>query len=145
MARNRLRLVALLLFAPVIAGCAGEGSNSGPGSHDGDCNARIEWDGTVYRQHNAVDQRAPRGEQLGSGDVLDCDAIVAAVEVYAVDGVDPTLAIKVIGEWRGVYVAEDARRSSWPDVLTVDSSLRSRAMRYSGNITLTAMAAERTR
>jgi hypothetical protein len=114
MTRGRVQFVALLLFAPLIVGCAGDSLRSS----DVDCGGRIGWEGVVYRPHNELNQAAPRGERLGSGDVLDCDGSkVATVDVFAVDGVDLTLAIKVRGEWRGVYVAEGAPKSSWPDVL----------------------------
>ena len=74
--------------------------------------------GVVYRPHNELNVAAPRGVRLGRGDVLDCDgSSVATVEVFAVDGMNSAMAIKVVGEWRGVHVDEGAPKSSWPDVL----------------------------
>jgi len=113
MIRSRVHFVGLLLVTPLIAGCA-----DAPAGSEGDCNARIGWDGVVYRQHNELTPEAPRGERLGSGDVLDCDgSSVATVQVFAVDGVDSSVAITTTGEWPGVYVAEGASKSSWPDAL----------------------------
>lgn len=56
------------------------------------------------KPHNGLNQAAPRGERLGSGDVLDCDeSSVATVEVFALDGVDSALATRTAtGEWQGV-------------------------------------------
>lgn len=106
--------MALLVVAPLFVGCADDLAGS-----EGDCNARIEWDGVVYRPHNALNQAAPRGERLGSGEVLDCDRSgVATVVVFAVEGVDAAVAIRIGDKlWRGVYVAEKLPRSSWPQVL----------------------------
>jgi hypothetical protein len=116
MTRNRRRsAVLLLLLASLVVACAGDGDGT-----EGDCNGRIGWDGTVYRPHDELNQVAPRGEMLGSGDVLDCDGsrLGTAVNVFAVDGVDSSVAITVAGsEWQGVYVAEGTPKSSWPDVL----------------------------
>lgn len=117
MACRRSRFAALLLAVPLIVGCA-DGPEDTRGPNDGDCNARIGWDGAVYRSHNQLNQAAPRGARLGMGDVLDCyGTSVATVEVFAVDGVDSALAIKVIGEWRAVYVAEGTSKASWPEPL----------------------------
>ena len=108
MVRHPLRAVALLLVAPLLVGCM-----DGPAGNEGDCNARVGWDGVVYRPHNELNQAAPSGEKLGSGDVLDCDeSSVATVEVFTVDGVDVDLAIRVGNKaWRGVYVAEGVPQS----------------------------------
>ena len=112
---RRRSAALLLLLAPLIVACAGDG-----GGTEGDCNGRIGWSGAVYRPHNELNQAAPRGEMLGSGNVLDCDGsrLGTVVNVFAVDGVDTSVAIKVAeSEWRGVYVAEGTPKSSWPDVL----------------------------
>ena len=95
MARVRPWFAALLLVSPWVSGCATE-----PQDAHGDCNARIRWDGTVFRPHNEVRSTMPRGERLGSGDVL-----------------DSSVAVTTVGDWRGVYVAEGVDESSWPDVL----------------------------
>jgi hypothetical protein len=115
MTRRRLHLAILLLVAPLIVGCTED-----PASNDGDCNARISWDGIVYEPHSELRPVGQREQRLGSGDVLDCDgSSVGTVEVFAVDRVDSTLAISVTGEWRGTYVNEDAPKSSWPPVLKI--------------------------
>lgn len=107
------RFRGLLLIVPLVAGCA-----DGQRADEGDCTARIGWEGVVYRSHSELDPAAPRGERLGSGDVLDCDgSSVATVRLFGVDGVDSSLAIRTTGEWPGVYAAEGTPRSSWPDVL----------------------------
>ena len=115
MTRYLLRLAALLLVVPLLAGCDDDSLGQ---TNDGDCAGRIGWDGVVYRPHSELNQAAPRGPRLGSGEVLDCDgSSVESVEVFAIAGVESSLAIKVVGEWRGVYVAEDGPKSSWPRVL----------------------------
>ena len=117
MTSNRPRPLALVvLVLPLIAGC-----NGAAGTGEG-CNARIGYDDVVYRPHNALNQAAPRGEPLGSGDVLDCDRDknpnLGTVKVFAIKGVDPSVAVRTgNGEWRGVYVAEGTPQSSWPSVL----------------------------
>lgn len=113
-----MRFAVLLLAALPIVGCADDPPYDPPSS-DGDCNARIEWDGVAYRPHNELNQAAPRGDRLGTGDVLDCDGTsLETVSLFALDGVDASLAIGIgRGEWRGVYVAEGVPEKSWPEVL----------------------------
>lgn len=107
-------LAALMLVVPLAAGCTGDGAGN-----EGDCSARIGWDGTVYRAHNELNPSAPSGDELGTADVLGCDKeSVATVEVLAVSGVEAAVAITVDeGTWQGVYVAEGSSPSSWPEVL----------------------------
>lgn len=89
-----------------------------PSGTEGDCSAKIGWGGEVYRSHNELNPDAPRGEPLGTGDVLDCEgASIDTVEVFAVDGADSALAIIATGDWPGVYVLEGAPTSSWPEAL----------------------------
>ena len=119
MTRTLLRRLALVIVAPLIVGCA-----SDPARTEGGCNARVAWDKVVFRPHNELNQAAPRGEPLGTGDVLDCDGkfnpSLGTVKVFAIDGVDPSLAIRTGNdEWQGVYVAEGVPQSSWPPVLRV--------------------------
>lgn len=110
---SRVQVAGLILVTPLVTGC-----NDSPSGSEGDCNARIGWAGAIYRGHNELDPEAPRGERLGSADVLDCDeSSVATVQVFAVRGVDSSLAVIAAGDWAGVYVAEGAPPSSWPDVL----------------------------
>ena len=103
---------ALLVAVGLGSACADRGA-------DGDCNARVGYADAVYAPHNEADDGAPVGRALGAADVLDCGREpVEAVEVHAVRGVDPAVAVLVrAGEWRGVYVAEGAAPSSWPSVL----------------------------
>ncbi|HWM02921.1 MAG TPA: hypothetical protein VNP92_11375 [Actinophytocola sp.] len=54
----------------------------------------------------------PRGN--GSGDKMADGSKVESVEVFAVDGVDSSLAMNVFGEWRAIHVAETSPKSSWP-------------------------------
>lgn len=115
MVRAGVWTVAATLVALSVAACG-----DAPGGTEGDCNARIGWDGVVYRSHSALNQAAPSGDDLGFGDVLDCDeASVAKVEVLTVSGVDAAVAIRVgRGTWQGVYVASDVPPASWPEALT---------------------------
>lgn len=86
----------------------------------GDCGARIQFEGRMFTSHGDVNQAAPIGTMLGTGDIVDCGGLddaptVDTVPVYAVDGVDTELAVATTGsEWRGVYVLEGTSRSSWP-------------------------------
>lgn len=80
---------------------------SGHSASDGDCNARIEYQGSTYRTHNLVKASAEAQETtLGRGDVVGCDGdAVDQVSVHRVVGVEPDIAIAVTGsEWRGTYV-----------------------------------------
>ncbi len=77
-------------------------------------------DGAVFRSHNELNQAAPVGKALGSGEVISCGKVATAeavdkVTVYEVVGVDGQTAVAVKGrEWSGVYVAEGIPRSEWP-------------------------------
>ena len=97
----------------------GSGSACAERDEGGDCHGRVGYADAVYAPHNEAHDGAPVGRALGTADVLDCDREPAeAVEVHAVRGVDPALAVVVRrGEWRGVYVAEGVGPSSWPPVL----------------------------
>jgi hypothetical protein len=111
-------VLAVLLLVPWWSAC---GADMPAG--DGDCNARIRYDGVVYRPHNAVNQVAPRGEELGTGDVVGCGEGASAprvdeVLVYSVGGVSQPIAVMAAqGEWEGIYVAEGLRRTDWPSAL----------------------------
>jgi hypothetical protein len=132
LARMKTALVLALSTASLltVAGCSGaEGSDTTtsvisqrPGSNGGDCTGRVKYRGVVYRTSNAVNERAPVSEPVGSGDVVDCDetTVVDSVRVRAVEGVDVETAIATTdADWRAVYVNEDMASdpSSWPDVL----------------------------
>jgi hypothetical protein len=112
------RVCAVLLVLPFLGAC---GTDVPAG--DGDCNARIRYQGVVYRPHNAVNQDAPRGGELGTGEVVGCGEgssapTVDEVTVHSLRNISPPVAVTVAhGEWRGVYVAEGVRRSEWPGAL----------------------------
>lgn len=109
-------LAAVLL----LSGCGSDPQ----AANDGDCNARIQFQGKVFRGHNLVNQLAPTDKlKSGIGDVLDCDgSTVAHVAVYKVSGVNPDLAVAVIGDnWPGVYVREGTGPSDWPTQLKASS------------------------
>ena len=89
---------------------------------EGDCAGSIRFRGHNYRGHNLLNQQAPRGRLLGVGDVVGCGWRTASpvdrVKVYAVSGVDPSLAVKILGvDWQAVYVARGVGQSAWPQVL----------------------------
>jgi hypothetical protein len=103
----------LLLVAGLLGGCA----LADEGTH-GDCNIRIGFQGTVYRPHNALNQAAPPGKSLGDGDLLNCEGSAFGHErVFAVKGVDPTVAVLVKAQGHGIYVAEGVSQSEWPTPL----------------------------
>jgi uncharacterized protein DUF6281 len=87
---------------------------------EGDCGARIRFEGQLFATHGDLNQGAPVGSMLGTGDIVDCGGLddapaVDTVPVYAVDGVDSEIAVATNdGEWRGIYVSEGTPPSSWP-------------------------------
>jgi hypothetical protein len=103
---------------PLLGACA-----SGVSGSDGGCNARVRFEGVTYRPHNALNQTAPRGVELGAGGVVGCGDGASApkvdeVTVYAVRDVPASIAVKTRGrQWEGVYVAEGVPRSEWPRAL----------------------------
>jgi hypothetical protein len=106
--------VTLLSATGLLGGCAAEVQDAG-----GDCNIRVGFRGIVFRAHNAVNQEARPGRSLGDGDLLDCDGrTVGREEVFALRGVDPTVAVLVKAPGHGVYVAEGVPRTAWPAPLT---------------------------
>jgi hypothetical protein len=113
------RLVLGVLAAlPLLGACA-----SGVSGNAGDCNARIRYEGVIYRPHNALNETAPRGADLGTGDVVGCGEGASApkvddVTVYAVTNVPMSIALRTRGgEWEGIYVAEGVPQSEWPRAL----------------------------
>jgi len=97
----------------LLTGCGSEP----PGPLDGDCNARIHFQDTMFRLHNRVNQSvAAEDSALGTGDVVGCDLEpVDHVEVHKIRGVDPDIAIAVVREhWRGAYVREGTGPNDWP-------------------------------
>ena len=115
---EHVRHVAVAL-AGVGAVFALTACGSGDSANDGDCNARIEYQGSTYRTHNLVKASAEAEEaSLGRGDVIGCDGdAVDRVSVYRVVGVEPDVAIAVTGpEWRGTYVLEGTGPSDWQTI-----------------------------
>ena len=119
----RLMLVArpvlgFLVALPLLGACA-----SGVSGSEGDCNARIRYEGVIYRPHNALNETAPLGAELGAGDVVGCGEGASApkvdeVTVYAVKNVPRSIAVKTQGsDWEGIYVAEGVPKSEWPTAL----------------------------
>lgn len=86
----------------------------------GDCNARIRYDGTLYRPHQDLRQDAPAGRAIGTGEVVGCGngesaPTVDEVTVLRVKGVKSSVAVVVSEQdWQGIYVAEDLPRGEWP-------------------------------
>jgi Family of unknown function (DUF6281) len=113
------RLAVMLVAAMALLNAC----DTAPSALDGDCSARIRYQGVIYRPHNALNQAAPRGSELGTGDVVDCGEGASApkvdeVTVFSVKGVASSIAVMAKqGEWQGIYVAEDVPRSDWPGVL----------------------------
>lgn len=111
-------VLGVLVALPLLGACA-----SGASGNDGDCNARIRFEGVSYRPHNALNETAPRGAELGVGDVVGCGEGASApkvdeVTVYAVKNVPHSIAVKTRGgDWEGSYVAEEVPQSDWPRVL----------------------------
>ena len=107
----------LVVVSMVLSGCSMEGGN------EGDCSARVRYEGALYRGHNLLPKKAPLGVPVGEGDVVGCGGIdaeaVARVDVRPIKGVDPKVAIGTRGEWRGIYIREDLATppSSWPQPL----------------------------
>ena len=119
-ARRRSHCLAVLLAicATLCAGCSEE-----PGESQGDCSARILLDGTVYRGHNELNQAAPTGTAIGTGEVIGCGSpdeaeVVDTVKVLSVVGVDHSISVATTdSDWVGVYIAEGTPRSAWPETL----------------------------
>jgi len=114
MTRTRWLLVLAVL---ALAGCTSDGGN------EGDCTARVRFEGDLYRAHGALPTQAPLGSSVGHGDVVGCGGLdapaVDRVEVRRIEGVDPGVAVGTRGNWRGLYIREDlaSDQSSWPEPL----------------------------
>ncbi|CAN5315607.1 hypothetical protein BH09ACT10_BH09ACT10_22820 [soil metagenome] len=109
-----LRLIAASWVCACLLAACSEGAN------EGDCSARIRLGETVFRSRNELNQAAPAGGALGSGEVIGCGSAsdadtVDTVTVYEVAGVDSQTAVVIKDQdWSGVYVAEGTPRSEWP-------------------------------
>ena len=90
---------------------------------DGDCNARIEYRGVVYRPHNLLKHAHTESAKSGFGDVVGCEGeAVDQVAVHEIHGVAPGVAVAVLDpHWRGIYVLEGSSPDDWP------SSIKTRA------------------
>ncbi|HYJ67308.1 MAG TPA: DUF6281 family protein [Nocardioidaceae bacterium] len=119
---KRARLgVAALLAMPVLGGCID--IDNLKSDADDDCFVRIRYEGVLYRSNGDLNEAAPKGGELGTGDVVDCGDVdsapkVGEVAVLSVKGVPTSVAVIVgSGEWRGIYVAEGVAQAEWPRVL----------------------------
>lgn len=109
-------LVVAATSVVALGGCVGNLPQS-----DDDCNGSILFGDVVYVVDNRLNQKAQPAEELGPGEVVDCDhsTVVDDVVVSRIKGVEPGIAIRVLkGDWRGVYIAEGVPKSSWPDLLS---------------------------
>lgn len=112
------RIRSLLLVGAgvvALAGCDG----MGPAGEDGDCNARLRIDGTVYAFHPDAATVPPEPvTTLGPVDVLDCDRdVVDTAVAVQMDGVPTSVAVAVVEDMAGVYVAEGSDPADWPEQL----------------------------
>lgn len=111
-------VLGFLVAVQLLGGCA-----SGVPGNGGDCNARIRYERVTYRPHNTLNETAPLGAKLGTGDVVGCGDGASApkvdeVTVYAVKNVPHSIAVKTRkGDWAGTYVAEGVPPSEWPTAL----------------------------
>lgn len=100
-----------LAGASVLGGCSAS-------QEAVDCGWRIAYDDVTYRSHNELVDPPPAAEPVGTGDALDCEREPDhRVEVEAVDGVDPRVAIVVAinpGEPPSLYVREGVGPDEWP-------------------------------
>lgn len=113
---GRIRsLLVVGASALALAGC----DRTGRAGEDGDCNARLRIDGTVYAFHpDAVTVPPEPVTRLGPVDVLDCDReVVDSAVAVAMDGVPASVAVAVIAGMPGVYVAEGSDPADWPEPL----------------------------
>ena len=90
-----------LAFAVVaLGGCAQDGAN------EGDCNAKIRFQGSIYRVHSDMRDHAPLGRSVGQGEVVGCGGLEAPaideVQVRRIKGVSPAVALATDDEDWGV-------------------------------------------
>ena len=116
MRRPMRALLALAVVA--LGGCAQDGAN------EGDCNAKVRFQGSMYRVHSDMRDHAPLGASVGQGEVVGCGGSEAPaideVEVRRIKGVSLAVAVATSDEeWRGLFIREDlaTEPSSWPEVL----------------------------
>jgi hypothetical protein len=107
-----------------LGACATDGPDPTAGNVHGDCVARVRFAGVIYTPNTGLNAKAPRGQALGQGTLVDCsgeridDGVPSRsrVKVFAVRGVAPATAIITgPGDAHGIYVDEDLRHpSQWP-------------------------------
>ena len=120
---TRLLAVALLAFPLALAACGhGGGEVSGgqttevSGGVAASCAMLVSYDGHDYLG-TAVEVEAVPGESLGTGTIPPCNDTGGAgttipaeqVEVTAVEGVPPTIAIMLAGRSDAVLVRDDVK------------------------------------
>lgn len=106
-------VMAVLTFT---SACGSDQPTSAGGD---DCTAKLEFQGTIYTfRQEAATSPTTAGNIDGQADVLGCDgtAVDTAVPVR-IEGVPAEVAVVVVEEWPGVYVAEGSDAESWPDAL----------------------------
>ena len=115
----RTAMRAMLALAVVaLGGCAPDGAN------EGDCNAKVRFQGSIYRVHSDMRDHAPLGRSVGQGEVVGCGGLEAPaideVEVRRIKGVSPAVALATSDQdWGGLFIREDlaSEPSSWPEEL----------------------------
>jgi hypothetical protein len=106
------RILYTGLLVLLLAGC---GSTVRSQSRTPKCRAAITWHETFYFSKRVAALPA-RGEGLGAAGVPSCIDVLGgetgasrAVEVSAIAGIDPRVAIAVFGDWDHAYVAAGRR------------------------------------
>jgi hypothetical protein len=106
------RIVYLGCLVLLTAGC---GASRHVESRTPPCRAAITWHETFYYA-KPVAALPARGEGLGPAGVPSCIDVLGgetgasrAVEVSAIAGIDPRVAIAVFGDWDHAYVAAGKR------------------------------------
>lgn len=107
---------AFAACALLLAACQ---SSDDPASDEtGDCNAKLRIRGTTYAVHPDAIASPPTADDskpMAPADVLDCDAnVVDTATPLRMDGIPVSVAVAVIEDWPGVYVAEGSDPSTWP-------------------------------
>jgi uncharacterized protein DUF6281 len=119
----RLLVLAALLLSLGLAACGGETTPESGGATTevmgggvaASCAFVVRFDGHLYSGY-AVKAKPSQGDSLGTGTFPPCDdtggalppAAAEQVEVAAIDGVDPSIAIMLPGRHDVILVREDA-------------------------------------
>ena len=110
----RRKAALVVLAAGLMSGCASDDGT------EGDCSARVRYEGALYRSHNLLPERAATDAVVGEGDIVGCGGLDAAavdsVDVRRLTGVSPEVAVGLRGEWQGIFIREDlaSEVSAWP-------------------------------